>query len=134
MSDSGPLKTNLLMWCEICRSLYELTKYTSSFYNKCKINGFCYLNANIFSAIQDILSELSPSLKLFKFTHRPLNTSNSRSEGSGDGIEDFINLLETTPPASWTLADGEGFQGKILYIYTSGTTGLPKAAVITSAR
>ncbi|CAB3249824.1 unnamed protein product [Arctia plantaginis] len=86
------------------------------------------------SAIQDVLSELSPSLKLFKFTNRPLNTFNSRSEGSGDDITDFINLLETTPPAPWAKADGDGFQGKILYIYTSGTTGLPKAALITSAR
>ncbi|CAH0603273.1 unnamed protein product [Chrysodeixis includens] len=85
-------------------------------------------------AIQDVIKELSPSLKLFKFSHRPLNTSNSRSEGGGDAITDFTNLLETTPPAPWTLANADGFQGKLLYIYTSGTTGLPKAAVISNAR
>uniref|UniRef100_A0A2A4K8S3 Very long-chain fatty acid transport protein n=1 Tax=Heliothis virescens TaxID=7102 RepID=A0A2A4K8S3_HELVI len=86
------------------------------------------------AAVQEIAKDLSPSLKLFKFSQRPLNPSNSRAEGSGDGITDFTNLLETTPPAPWTLADADGFQGKLLYIYTSGTTGLPKAAVISNAR
>lgn len=86
------------------------------------------------SAVQDVLSELSPSLKLFKFTHRPLNTSNPSSKGSGDNITDLTNLLESTPPAPWTVAAGDGFEGKLLYIYTSGTTGMPKAAVISNAR
>ncbi|XP_047041487.1 long-chain fatty acid transport protein 4-like [Helicoverpa zea] len=86
------------------------------------------------AAIQEIAKDLSPSLKLFKFSQRALNPSNPRVEGSGDGITDFTNLLETTPPAPWTLADADGFQGKLLYIYTSGTTGLPKAAVISNAR
>lgn len=66
-------------------------------------------------------------------TDRALNPSNARTP-SEDGINDVINLLETTPPAEWTRADAEGFQGKLLYIYTSGTTGLPKAAVISNAR
>ncbi|KAJ8726236.1 hypothetical protein PYW07_000934 [Mythimna separata] len=86
------------------------------------------------AAIQDVAKELSPSLKLFKFSQRPLNTTNPRVESSGDDISDFTNLVETTPPAEWTLADADGFQGKLLYIYTSGTTGLPKAAVISNAR
>ncbi|XP_013200657.1 long-chain fatty acid transport protein 4 [Amyelois transitella] len=85
------------------------------------------------SAIQDISSQLDPSLKLFKFTHRPLNTSNPKTS-IGDAIPDLTQLLETTAPAPWTLADAEGFNGKLLYIYTSGTTGLPKAAVISNAR
>lgn len=86
------------------------------------------------SAVQDIVSELNPSLKLMKFTHRSLNPSNERLKSTGDGIIDLTNLLETTPPAPWTIADGDGFQGNLLYIYTSGTTGLPKAAVISNAR
>ncbi|XP_004929240.1 long-chain fatty acid transport protein 4 isoform X2 [Bombyx mori] len=86
------------------------------------------------SAVQDVAGQLSPSLKLYKFTHRDLNSSSGKSGEGGDAIQDFTNLLETTPPATWTLADGEGFEGKLLYIYTSGTTGLPKAAVISNAR
>ncbi|CAH0726566.1 unnamed protein product, partial [Brenthis ino] len=86
------------------------------------------------SAIQEISSQLDPKLKLFKFTHRPLNASTSEKLASGDGICDFTALLETTPPAPWTLADANGFNGELLYIYTSGTTGLPKAAVISNSR
>ncbi|XP_075992101.1 long-chain fatty acid transport protein 4-like [Anticarsia gemmatalis] len=86
------------------------------------------------SAVQDVVGELNPGLKLFKFTHRPLNTSNPKVESSGDGITDFTNVLENTPPAPWTMGLGDGFQGRLLYIYTSGTTGLPKAAVISNAR
>lgn len=92
-----------------------------------------YILHYLFAAIQDISSQLSPSLKLFKFTHRPLNTTNPQTP-IGDSIPDLTYLLETTPPAPWTLADAEGFNGKLLYIYTSGTTGLPKAAVISNAR
>ncbi|XP_072936362.1 long-chain fatty acid transport protein 4-like [Epargyreus clarus] len=87
------------------------------------------------SAIQDISSQLDPKLKLFKFTHRPLNLSSpGETQGGGDGILDFTVLLENTAPAPWSLADADGFQGKLLYIYTSGTTGLPKAAVISNSR
>ncbi|CAF4767741.1 unnamed protein product [Pieris macdunnoughi] len=85
------------------------------------------------SAIHDVSSQLDPKLKLYKFSHRPLKSPKSE-KASGDGIPDFIDLLEVTPPAPWTKADGFGFQGKLLYIYTSGTTGLPKAAVITTSR
>ncbi|XP_053625526.1 long-chain fatty acid transport protein 4-like [Plodia interpunctella] len=84
-------------------------------------------------AIQDISNQLEPSLKLFKFSHRPLNPSTPQPP-IGDAIADLTYLLETTAPAPWTLADAEGFNGKLLYIYTSGTTGLPKAAVISNAR
>lgn len=93
----------------------------------------CLLIIRLISAIQDIASELGSSIKLFKFTHRPLNPSQS-ADGSGDSIRDFTAMLETTPPAPWSLADGDGFHGKLLYIYTSGTTGLPKAAVISNSR
>lgn len=86
------------------------------------------------SAIQDISSQLDPKLKLFKFTHRRLNTIKPAANESGDGISDFTALLESTPPAPWTLATANGFQGSLLYIYTSGTTGLPKAAVISNSR
>ncbi|XP_063838759.1 long-chain fatty acid transport protein 4-like [Ostrinia nubilalis] len=86
------------------------------------------------SAVQDISKELNPSLKLFKFTHRPLQPSNPKQEGAGDSIPDLTYLLESTPPAPWTLANADGFRGKLLYIYTSGTTGLPKAAVISNTR
>ncbi|KAG7311656.1 hypothetical protein JYU34_002710 [Plutella xylostella] len=86
------------------------------------------------SAIQDIAKDLSPSVKLFKFSHRPLNPGSKAGGGVGDQVEDFTSLLEKTAPAPWTLADGEGFHGKLMYIYTSGTTGLPKAAVISSSR
>ncbi|XP_047544879.1 long-chain fatty acid transport protein 4-like isoform X1 [Vanessa atalanta] len=86
------------------------------------------------SAMQDISSQLDPALKLFKFSHRPLNTTKAEKNASGDGISDLTSLLEITPPAPWSLADADGFQGKLLYIYTSGTTGLPKAAVISNSR
>ncbi|OWR45591.1 long-chain fatty acid transport protein 1-like [Danaus plexippus] len=86
------------------------------------------------SVIQDISSQLDPKLKLLKFTHRPLNKNPVEVNGSGDGIEDLTDLLERTPPAPWTLADANGFQGRLLYIFTSGTTGLPKAAVISNSR
>ncbi|KPJ11959.1 Long-chain fatty acid transport protein 4 [Papilio machaon] len=86
------------------------------------------------AAVQEIASELGDSIKLFKFTHRPLNPSKSSADGSGDSVRDFTAMLETTPPATWSLADADGFHGKLLYIYTSGTTGLPKAAVISNSR
>ncbi|XP_023953003.1 long-chain fatty acid transport protein 4 [Bicyclus anynana] len=86
------------------------------------------------SAVQDISSELSTSIKLFKFTHRPLNSSKPQTNASGDGIADLTSILENTSPMPWSLADADGFQGKLLYIYTSGTTGLPKAAVISNSR
>ncbi|XP_061707046.1 long-chain fatty acid transport protein 4-like [Cydia pomonella] len=86
------------------------------------------------TAIQEVAGQLSPSLKLFKFVHRPLNSANPEAKSSGDQIADLTSLLETTPPAPWSLADADGFHGKLLYIYTSGTTGLPKAAVISSSR
>ncbi|XP_037297680.1 long-chain fatty acid transport protein 4 [Manduca sexta] len=95
---------------------------------------YLIFNDEYMTAIQDVQSELSPSLKLYKFTHRPLNPSNPKSQNSGDAVADFTNILETTPPADWTLANADGFEGKLLYIYTSGTTGLPKAAVISNAR
>ncbi|XP_049872799.1 long-chain fatty acid transport protein 4-like [Pectinophora gossypiella] len=84
------------------------------------------------SAIQDLKKELKPSLKLFKYTRRPLSpTSNAVALVDNN---DFTALLESTPPAPWTPSEGEGFNGKLLYIYTSGTTGLPKAAVISPSR
>ncbi|CAH0726565.1 unnamed protein product, partial [Brenthis ino] len=85
------------------------------------------------SAIQDIRKELKESVKLLKFTRRPLNTSNDSVQVINSD-EDFTHLLETTSPASWSLSEGEGFTGRLLYIYTSGTTGLPKAAVISPSR
>ncbi|XP_064292349.1 long-chain fatty acid transport protein 4-like isoform X2 [Plodia interpunctella] len=85
------------------------------------------------AAFQEISKELDPKIKLFKFTRRPLNTSPD-SVKVVDSPDDFTSLLETTPPAPWTLSEGGGFNGKLLYIYTSGTTGLPKAAVISSSR
>ncbi|KAM3962773.1 long-chain fatty acid transport protein 4 [Aphomia sociella] len=85
------------------------------------------------SAIEAISADLSPSLKLFKFTHRPLDPSNPK-KSANDKYTDLTCLLETTPPTPWTLADADGFCGKLLYIYTSGTTGLPKAAVISNSR
>lgn len=77
---------------------------------------------------------MDSALKLFKFSHRRMNTNNKEVNASGDGILDLTSLLEVTPPAPWTLADADGFLGKLLYIYTSGTTGLPKAAVISNSR
>ncbi|KAL4715142.1 hypothetical protein ACJJTC_012189 [Scirpophaga incertulas] len=82
------------------------------------------------SAIKEVSKDLSPSIKLFKFTHRPLNTNAKEIVGESD----LTSLLETTPPAPWSLANADGFRGKLLYIYTSGTTGLPKAAVISNTR
>ncbi|CAG5056665.1 unnamed protein product [Parnassius apollo] len=84
-------------------------------------------------AIQEIAKELNSSIKLFKFTRRPLNLS-SDSVKVVESSDDFTALLESTSPATWSLSDGEGFNGKLLYIYTSGTTGLPKAAVISPSR
>lgn len=88
---------------------------------------------NFVTAIKAIQSELSPTLKLYKFSHRPLN-SKLVARKDEDSFTDFTSLLEHTPPDPWRLADAEGFTGKLLYIYTSGTTGLPKAAVISNAR
>ncbi|KAJ2953512.1 hypothetical protein O0L34_g1113 [Tuta absoluta] len=85
------------------------------------------------SAIQDVKKDLNPSIKLFNFTRRPLNTSPD-AVMVVDGSNDFTALLETTAPGTWVPSEGEGFQGKMLYIYTSGTTGLPKAAVISPSR
>ncbi|KAL4715153.1 hypothetical protein ACJJTC_012200 [Scirpophaga incertulas] len=85
------------------------------------------------TAIQEITRELSPSIKLYKFTHRPLNTSSDAGRVV-ESTNDFTAMLESTPPSNWFKSEGDGFNGKILYIYTSGTTGLPKAAVISSSR
>ncbi|XP_032510576.2 long-chain fatty acid transport protein 4-like [Danaus plexippus] len=84
------------------------------------------------SAIQDVRKEIPNNIKLLKFTRRPLNASDGMK--TAESPEDFTHLLETTPPAPWSLTEGEGFLGKLLYIYTSGTTGLPKAAVISPSR
>ncbi|XP_026324359.1 long-chain fatty acid transport protein 4-like [Hyposmocoma kahamanoa] len=84
-------------------------------------------------AIKAIQSELSPRLKLYKFSHRQLNSKIVTKQDESP-FTDFTSLLEYTPPGPWQLADAEGFSGKLLYIYTSGTTGLPKAAVISNAR
>ncbi|KOB79132.1 Fatty acid transport protein [Operophtera brumata] len=101
-----------------------------------EIHGLTYADDDddeyFFTAVQEVRSQLDPALKLYKFTHRALQPSNDRAP-SDDGIQDAINLIETTPPAAWTRADADGFQGKLLYIYTSGTTGLPKAAVISNS-
>ncbi|XP_068620914.1 long-chain fatty acid transport protein 4-like [Battus philenor] len=86
------------------------------------------------AAVQEVACKLDPKIKLYKFVHRPLNPTQSATNGGGDGIGDFTSLLETTPPAAWTLSDANGFHGNLLYIYTSGTTGLPKAAVISNSR
>ncbi|CAK1603335.1 unnamed protein product [Parnassius mnemosyne] len=86
------------------------------------------------AVVQEIANQLDPSIKFFKFSHRPLKPSEPEAKGSGDGIVDFTSLLESTPPAPWSLATADGFHGKLLYIYTSGTTGLPKAAVISNSR
>lgn len=85
------------------------------------------------TAFQDISKELSPSLKLFKFVRRPLNTSPDAVKVV-ESDDDFTAMLENTAPFAWTPSDSDGFNGKLLYIYTSGTTGLPKAAVISSSR
>ncbi|XP_069360638.1 long-chain fatty acid transport protein 4-like [Maniola hyperantus] len=85
------------------------------------------------TAIQDIKKELSDSIKLLKFTRRPLNVSNDKVKVA-EQSDDLTHSLETTPPAPWSLSEGEGFLGRLLYIYTSGTTGLPKAAVISPSR
>ncbi|XP_023952988.1 long-chain fatty acid transport protein 1 [Bicyclus anynana] len=85
------------------------------------------------SAFQDIKKDLSGSIKLLKFTRRPLNVSND-SVKVVESSNDLTHLLETTPPAPWSLSEGEGFLGRLVYIYTSGTTGLPKAAVISPSR
>ncbi|CAK1549763.1 unnamed protein product [Leptosia nina] len=85
------------------------------------------------TAMDEVRKDLSPSLRLFKFTRRPLNTS-SDSVKVAESPTDFTHLLETTAPAPWAKAESEGFNGRLLYIYTSGTTGLPKAAVISSSR
>ncbi|CAH2104835.1 unnamed protein product [Euphydryas editha] len=85
------------------------------------------------SVIQDIRKDIDESIKILKFTRRPLNTSDSGVKVA-ESENDFTHLLETTPPAQWSLSEGEGFTGRMLYIYTSGTTGLPKAAVISPSR
>ncbi|XP_028162675.1 long-chain fatty acid transport protein 4-like [Ostrinia nubilalis] len=84
-------------------------------------------------AFQEVKNDLNPSIKLFKYTHRPLNTSGTAVQVA-DSANDFTSMLETTPPLPWFKSEGDGFNGKLLYIYTSGTTGLPKAAVISSSR
>lgn len=85
------------------------------------------------SAFQDIRKDIDESIKILKFTRRPLNTSDSAVK-TVDSENDLTHMLETTPPAPWSKSEGEGFTGKMLYIYTSGTTGLPKAAVISPSR
>lgn len=87
----------------------------------------------IFTAFQEIKKELDSSIKLLKFTRRPLNVSSDAVKVVEDS-NDFTGLLENTSPAAWSPSDSDGFNGKLLYIYTSGTTGLPKAAVISPSR
>lgn len=85
----------------------------------------------------EVLPELDPKLKLFKFTNRPIakpgNPAANNFEISPNKI-DLSAALDVTPLEPWYQSDGEGFTGRLLYIYTSGTTGLPKAAVISSSR
>ncbi|XP_050675995.1 long-chain fatty acid transport protein 4-like [Leptidea sinapis] len=100
--------------------------------NIAKCDYFIY-GSEFDDVVQDIRKDLNPSLKVLKFTRRPLNTSNDNVRVV-ESEADFTSLLETTTPLPWTKSDGEGFNGKMLYIYTSGTTGLPKAAVISTLR
>ncbi|XP_028039800.1 long-chain fatty acid transport protein 4-like [Bombyx mandarina] len=100
--------------------------------NVAKCNVVIY-GSEFQSAFDEISNEINPAIKLYRYNRRPLNAS-------GDAVRvvesenDFTHMLETTPPAPWSLSEGEGFTGKLLYIYTSGTTGLPKAAVISPSR
>ncbi|KAL0849044.1 hypothetical protein ABMA28_013408 [Loxostege sticticalis] len=84
-------------------------------------------------AFREIKKDLNPSIKLFKYINRPLNTS-SNAVLVAEAANDFTSMLESTQPPAWFKSEGDGFNGKLLYIYTSGTTGLPKAAVISSSR
>ncbi|KAL0894631.1 hypothetical protein ABMA27_013188 [Loxostege sticticalis] len=84
-------------------------------------------------AFREIKKDLNPSIKLFKYINRPLNTS-SNAVLVAESANDFTSMLESTQPPAWFKSEGDGFNGKLLYIYTSGTTGLPKAAVISSSR
>lgn len=125
---------NLHFWIICCIAQHlDLQSYNQSvLFSSDSFYSTHYCNIWFISAIDDVAGELSPKLKLFKFSNRPLH---SRTEqASGDASNDFTALLENTPPATWSYADGDGFTGKLLYIYTSGTTGLPKAAVISNAR
>ncbi|XP_038207616.1 long-chain fatty acid transport protein 4-like isoform X1 [Zerene cesonia] len=100
--------------------------------NIAKCDAFIY-GSEFESVVNEVRKELNPSLRLFKFTRRPLNTSND-SVKVAESASDLTHMLETTAPAPWSLSEGEGFNGRLLYIYTSGTTGLPKAAVISPSR
>lgn len=97
----------------------------------CKI--FVFTSPFHITAFQEISKDLNPSIKLFKFIRRPLNTSPDAVRVV-ESQNDFTAMLETTNPAPWSRSDSDGFNGKMLYIYTSGTTGLPKAAVISPSR
>ncbi|KPJ11958.1 Long-chain fatty acid transport protein 4 [Papilio machaon] len=97
---------------------------------KCNFVIYC---SEFDDAFQEIKKELDPSIKLLKFTRRPLNVSSDSVKVVEDS-NDFTGLLENTTPAAWSPSDSDGFNGKLLYIYTSGTTGLPKAAVISPSR
>ncbi|XP_045542356.1 long-chain fatty acid transport protein 4 isoform X1 [Papilio machaon] len=97
---------------------------------KCNFVIYC---SEFYDAFQEIKKELDPSIKLLKFTRRPLNVSTDSVKVVEDS-NDFTGLLENTTPAAWSPSDSDGFNGKLLYIYTSGTTGLPKAAVISPSR
>ncbi|XP_026756934.1 long-chain fatty acid transport protein 4-like [Galleria mellonella] len=101
-------------------------------FNIAKCNAIIY-GSEFESAIEEIKNDLDPSIKLYKYTRRELNTSNYAVKVVESPI-DLTSLLESTPPAQWFRSEGDGFNGKLLYIYTSGTTGLPKAAVISSSR
>ncbi|KAM3962752.1 fatty acid transport protein isoform 2-T2 [Aphomia sociella] len=101
-------------------------------FNVAKVDAIIY-GAEYDSAIQEVRKDINPSIKLFKFTRRPLNNSNNGLK-IVDSPDDFMTMLDNTPLPAWTKSEGDGFNGKLLYIYTSGTTGLPKAAVISSSR
>ncbi|XP_041971166.1 long-chain fatty acid transport protein 4-like [Aricia agestis] len=100
--------------------------------NIAKCDAFIY-GSEFDAAVNDIKKDLSPSIRLLRFTRRPLNTS-PEAVKVAETPDDLTHMLETTPPASWSMSEGEGFNGRLLYIYTSGTTGLPKAAVISPSR
>ena len=93
--------------------------------------GFEFHESNskycIVSAINDIQSELSTSIKLYA-----CGQTNSKV-GRFENLQSLMSR-ESSGPVADSVTRSVHFSDKLLYIYTSGTTGLPKAAVIKNSR